>query len=341
MAGSLKATCAIGTRAWAYTAPFGTLNAQTAFTVSCWIQVDSIPVGTINGDIAAAITNYPFSFGIASAALLSFQAHNHDNSKSINYLPPMDTRGHFVVLSYDGAGTTKIYVDGSAVTPVGSPVALGNTTAADQVLNVGFNATGAAVSVYLKDLALWGGYAAVQQDVIDLRDGTHTPATLGTPATNWWSLQGTPGLITNLALGAGLSDLIGSVPFGHVFTDAPATLTYDVHEITLSSSALMMPPFVDTSGNFVTIPLYLNPMVTLGGPAVPTTVVIPPVFKLNGSVITPSLVTIDPAFYIIKYQLPAAILSTDVLTMSAGLGWASTTAGSWGALARAAHRRTR
>ncbi len=88
--------------------------------------------------------------------------------------------------------------------------------------------------------------------------------------------------------------------------------------------SLIMPPFTDITGYLVIVPLYLNPDTTLGGPAQPTSIVTPPTWSLNGSPVTPSLVALGTSMHAILYQFATPILATDVLTMSAGQGWALT-----------------
>ncbi len=89
--------------------------------------------------------------------------------------------------------------------------------------------------------------------------------------------------------------------------------------------SLIMPPFSDITGYLVIVPLYLNPATTLGGPAQPTSIVTPPTWLLNGSPVTPTPVALGTSMHAILYQFATPILATDVLTMSAGQGWALTT----------------
>ncbi len=152
-----------------------------------------------------------------------------------------------------------------------------------------------------------------------------TPGTLGTPATNWWTLQGPAGAVT--AGTQGLADSIGIINLGTIF--GSGTMTYDPHEIVTSHAALMMSPYCDISGNLIVIPLYADPLSTTGGPASPISINVPPTFKLNGSTIVPSVLTLNPLFYVLAYQMPlgTSVAPGDVLTMAAPMGWASTNVG--------------
>ncbi len=322
MSGSLKVVCATGTIGYANTAAFGSLNAQTAFTVSGWFEIASLGADFTNCDLFGAVTSYPFTVGIQNPTHLQLFAESTGGAKSIAYQPLIDSKGHFIVISYSAAGTTTIYVDGA---PAKTIAAIGTTAAVDQVLNVGFNAAGTAITLYLKDVAIWSGYSASQGDVIALRDGVSTPGTLGTPATNWWTLQGPAGAVT--AGTQGLADQIGGVNLGTIF--GAGVLTYDPHEIVTSHAALMMPPYCDVTGNLIFIPLYADPLSTTGGPASPISVNVSPIFKLNGSVIVPSLLVLNPLFYVLAYQMPSgtSVAPGDVLTMAAPMGWASTNVG--------------
>ncbi len=322
MSGSLKVICTTGQTRYAVTAPFGTLNAQTAFTVSGWFEIASLGADFTNCDLFGAVTSYPFTVGIQNATHLQLFAESAGGASTIAYQPLIDTKGHFVVISYSAAGTTTIYVDGA---PAKTIAAIGTTAAVDQVLNVGFNAAGAAVTLYLKDVAIWSGYSASQSDVIALRDGVSTPGTLATPANHWWTLQGPAGAVT--AGTQGLADSIGSVNLATIL--GAGVLTYDAHEIVTSFAALFMQPYCDVTGNLIFVPLYADPLSTTGGPASPISINVPPVFKLNGSIIVPSLLVLNPLFYAIVYQMPSgtAVAHGDVLTMAAPMGWASANVG--------------
>ncbi len=326
MAGSLKVVCTTGQTRYANTAAFGSLNAQTAFTVSGWFEIASLGTDFTNCDLFGAVTSYPVTVGIANNAHLQLFAESAGGASSISYQPLVDTKGHFIVISYSADFVTTIYVDGA---PAKTIAGIGATAAVDQVLNVGFNAAGAAVTLYLKDVAIWSGYSATQADVIALRDGVSTPGTLATPATNWWTLQGPAGAVT--AGTQGLADSLGSVNLGTLV--GTGTLTYDAHEIILGFSARMLDPYVDTSGNLIVIPLYGDPDTTLGGPATPVSINVVPTFKLNGSVITPTLASSTYfGLYGFVYEMPSrtggvAVAPGDVLTMSAPMGWASTNFG--------------
>lgn len=327
MAGSMKVTCPIATRAWAFTAPFATLNAQSLFTFSGWFQVVSVGSGAINADFIAAVTSYTANISVESPTQFGYHAESAGDAKDILNLPIFDFKGHFVVISYNATGTTTIYVDGS---PVQTLASMGATAAVNQVMQIGFNAAGPAITLYLKDVAIWGGYAATQADVIALRDGVSTPATLATPATNWWTLRdASPTGQAVTTISPGMHDQIGSVPLGGLTVDAGASLTYDAFEIALSFSTAMMAPFTDVTGNAIYIPLYKDPTTTTGGFSPPQNINVVPVWKLNGSVITPTLIPLDINLYAFVYQMPSGttLLATDVLTMSAPLGWASTNAG--------------
>ncbi len=86
----------------------------------------------------------------------------------------------------------------------------------------------------------------------------------------------------------------------------------------------MMPPFSDTLGYLIVIPTYRNPATTVGGPTLPSSVSTPPTWLLNGGSVSPTLVTINAELHAIVYQMPTPLLNTDVLTMSAPQGWATT-----------------
>ncbi len=322
MSGSLKVVCTTGQTRYAATPAFGTLNAQTAFTVSGWFEIASLGADFTNCDLFGAVTSYPFTVGIQNPTHLQLFAESAGGASTIAYQPLIDTKGHFIVISYSADFVTTIYVDGA---PARTVAGIGATAAVDQVLNVGFNAAGAAVTLYLKNVAIWSGYSASQGDVIDLRDGTFTPATLGTPATNWWTLQGPAGAV--MAGTQGLADSLGVVNLGTIF--GTGTLTYDAHEIVLSHAASFMSPYCDVTGNLIFIPLYADPLSTTGGPASPISINVPPVFRLNGSVIVPTQLTLNPLFYAIVYQMPSgtSMAPGDVLTMAAPMGWASTNVG--------------
>ncbi len=329
MTGSLKVVCATGQTRYANTSAFGTLNAQTAFTVSGWFEIASLGADFTNCDLFGAVTSYPFTVGIQNNAQLQLFAESAGGAKSIAYQPLIDSKGHFIVISYSAAGTTTIYVDGA---PAKTIAAIGTTAAVNQVLNVGFNAAGAAVTLYEKDVAVWGGFSANQADVINLRDGVYTPGTLIssatgllTPASHWWTLQGPAGAVT--AGTQGLADQIGGVNLGTIF--GTGVLTYDAHEIILSFAAKMMQPFCDINGILIFVPLYADPLSTTGGPASPVSINVPPTFKLNGSAIVPTQLALNPFFYTLVYQMPPGTSVTigDTLTMAAPMGWASTNVG--------------
>ncbi len=329
MPGSLKVVCTIGQTRYAATPAFGTLNAQTAFTVSGWFEIASLGADFTNCDMFGAVTSYPFTIGIQNNSQINLFAQSAGGANQIVFHPPLDSKGHFIVISYNADFVTTIYVDGAPVKMISG---IGATAAVDQVLNVGFNAAGAAVTLYLKDVAIWPGFSASQIDVINLRDGVFDPGTLVssatgllTPAAHWWTLQGPAGAVT--AGTQGLADSLGSVNLATIL--GVGTLTYDPHEIVTSFAAMFMPPYCDTSGNLIIVPLYADPLSTTGGPASPISINVPPVFKLNGSIIVPSLLVLNPLFYAIVYRMPSGTSAApgDVLTMAAPMGWASTNVG--------------
>ncbi len=332
MPGSLKVTCATGTRAFASTAAFGTLNNQSNFTFSGWYEIASIGSQATNCDLIACLSGYPFSISIGNITTIQYQTHNNGNTQSIIASKTLDNRGHFVVVSYNATGRTSIYVDGAEVAHFNN---IGNTPNSNQTLNVGFNSAGAAVAIYEKDVGIWANFSATQLDVIALRDGIYTPGTLVssatgllTPASNWWSLQGNPGAVS--INNQGLIDTIGGVNLGTITgTGGSSTLTYDAHEIVLTHSVDMMPVYCDTTGTFIIAPLYLDPIVTLGGPTAPTAINVVPTFKKNGVTITPTLIPVYSQLYAIMYEVDHTdpILAGDVVTMSAPMGWASTAQG--------------
>ncbi len=328
MAGSLKIACALGEQRYAYTtAPFGTLNGATAWSVSFFFQLETWDTASFGNIVTMGSAN-PIAIYLTS--LFNILGTNSGNTNTISKGVTPDANGHHVLISGNSAGTSTIYLDG---TSVATTAALGALLASDTALQpaIGWNDSSHPITFYFRDLALWGSYSASAADATALATGVSTPATLATPATNYWTLQGPAGAVT--AGTQGLADALGAVNLDAIF--GSGAITYSTHVITstpIVPPALIMPPFCDTTGNLIIIPLYLNPANTVGGPALPTGIVTPPVFKLNGSTISPTLVPLDGELYAIVYQMPSgtSAISTDTLTMAASPGWASVAAGTVG-----------
>ncbi len=124
---------------------------------------------------------------------------------------------------------------------------------------------------------------------------------------------------------------------GFTATVSPSLIANTSYTLTFGGSpsvpdVLMMDPFTDTLGVLIIVPLYLNPNTTIGGPTLPTAVITPPTWTKNGSPIVFDLITFDAEIRAIVYQYPSwgHSLATDVITMSAPPGWATTVGGDLG-----------
>ncbi len=335
MAGSLKVTATHGQEAYAYTttAAVTALNGATSWTIAFFYQLNSWEAG-IAGNVLQ-IGNPPMVMS-AGDPFLNIYARNADGSKTIGKTVTADTSGHHITISGDSSGISTIYIDGivSATTTALGPLLTGNIPC-----YFGWSGDSHAITLYLSDIAIWGGYPASAADALALATRVSTPATLGTPATNYWTLQGTPGA-TATPGDLGLNDSIGSVNLNA--TAGAGTLVYDAHVITATPTVSVfigqigqdyVMPYVDTTGYLLFVPLYLNPVNTAGGPLPAydiVTVGTPPVITVAGTPVTVTVLPHDPQCSFISYQFATRVTIGQVVTMSAPVGWASTTSGAVG-----------
>ncbi len=333
MAGSLKFTCALGDRIFFYNSvPSATLSNATAWTISFFYELVSWGSG-FNGNIIQ-IGNPPFVMSSADPNL-NIYARNATGTKTVGKTVALDTNGHHVCISGDASGVSTIYLDGI---PAATTAALGPLLTGSVTNYIGTDDSLHPSTLYLSDIAIWAGYPASSQDALNLATRVYTPATLpGHPATNYWTLQGTPGPAT-----APLVDLLGSVNLDQLGLVGGSNPTYDTHVIISNPTVSVfigqvgqdyVMPYVDTTGYLLFIPLYLNPAITAGGP-IPqydmVTAGTPPVFKVNGSVVVPTMLPHDPQVGFIAYQFDVQVTAGQVVTMAAGVGWVSITSGAVG-----------
>ncbi len=325
MAGSLKVTCPNPDTVYAYNSvASATLSSATSWTIAFFYQFVSWETG-FAGDIIQ-IGNPPFVMRAGGGGTLSIYASSVDG-KTIGKTVNADTSGHHVCISGSSTGTSTIYIDGIAAA---TTAALGALTASNATNYFGKSSDSKAATLYLSDVAIWGSYPASFGDAFNLATRVYTPANLpGHPATNYWTLQGTAGPVS-----APLVDSLGSVNLNTI-NGVAADLTYDAHVITATPivSVFFMTPYVDTTGYLLFIPLYLNPDITAGGPLPAyddVTVNTDPIFTVAGTPVTVTLLPHDPQCSFIAYQFSTPVTAGQVVTMSAPVGWASTTSGTVG-----------
>lgn len=117
---------------------------------------------------------------------------------------------YHVGLSFNSSGQAKWYLEGS----VNYSAAPGSSTWTQSgPVTIGPGMSGA--DFMLVQAGFWNAYAPTAGDMTNLATGVSTPATLGTPATWYWTLAGTANATANPSSDAGFIDQIGgSIHFG-------------------------------------------------------------------------------------------------------------------------------
>ncbi len=327
LAGCLKITCDAGEKWMArVTTTFATLQNKTACSFSFWIAIDAMDDGG-GGLIAVTGSNNPIAVGgtLATPPGLSLSMKNAAGTTNLTYSQTVDVgNGHFIVMAYDGTLST-LYDNGVAVaTQAGQGATINSATN----FRFGWDDGSHAITLRVAQAAFWDAETLTPAEVIRLRDRVDTPATLGRPASNFWSWQGTHGSPATIG-SAGLNDSIGtnhfdSLPFAGV---GSGTAVYDSSTITILPTVLFMTPYVDTTGYLLFVPLYLDALVSAGGPVKPTSVATDPVFTVAGSPAAATRLPLDSRSCFIAYQFDSQIPAGRIVTMSASLGWASTASG--------------
>lgn len=233
-----------------------------------------------------------------------------------------------------GAVTTfaLVYTSGQQLVYTNAiPATIGSLTGNSQGTSVNFQIGGTPSGpncIYtVEDVAVWNGYALTASDVLDLREGVATPATIGGSATwrGYWTLDGTEGA----------TPTIGDTGLANYFGDSTTNLT----SVSGSGSALysaaldwvasvgIQQGYVDTSGSLAGFSFQ---SLTAGGAATPLQVITAPTVSVNGTPIG-SLTNQWLTGYHSRmlFQLPAStvVSASDVVTIDAPDGWLNTNLG--------------
>lgn len=171
----------------------------------------------------------------------------------------------------------------------------------------------------LDEWAMWYGYAPTETDFFDIMTGIDTPLTIGTPASTYYTLDGTVGG-TPAINDAALNDS-GASGFNM------ATLTGTASLATYTAPLVWVAPLATTASLGRDLQMvYFNP--TLNGPhpivQAITVVGTNPTFQVNGSPATatgPIWANNAQNVAMAAYFLSATVQPTDTITYSAPYNW--------------------
>jgi hypothetical protein len=286
----------------------GWLQNQSKCSISLWFKTNVALSNSVS--LAWSGSQVPFlcySGSEAGGTIHSWMSGQGTALGNSTFTAPYTkTYWHHLVWSWDSTGSQKLYLDG---TVIGSLSAGGLTANASHPLILG-TPSGGTVDMQLAQVAVWHGYALTAGDVTNLLYASNTPANLATPATAYWTLQGTPGATPHPTTDAAFLDSIGgSVRFGAFAGTGTASYAAD-------SPAYISPQTVSDartgkSGQTV----FLLPLVKTA------TVNTVPTFTVNGSPATLTQGPKDNAFW--TFSLASPVQATDTLHITAPVGWAT------------------
>jgi len=317
-----------GTRS--FTTPVNSLIAanQATFSVAFKMRFEAngIPSQSNGNYFVARNAGRSFAFimmgGTSTTVSIKIQCTNaSDSTVSTTVSVPIGAVTTFALVYT--SGSQRVYINAILAT-------IGSLTGNSQGTSVNFQVGGTAGSacIYtLDDIAVWNGYALTASDVLDLREGTATPATIGGSATwrGYWTLDGTDGATPQ----------IGDPGLANYFSDPTTNLTsVSGSGSALYSAALDWVPsvavqqaYVDTTGSLVGLSFQ---SLTAGGTAIPSQVITAPTASVNGTPIG-SLTNQWLTGYHSRmlFQLPGStvVSANDVVTLDAPEGWLNTNLG--------------
>jgi hypothetical protein len=319
----------------AATANNSLLVSQSALTVSVFLKVTSIPGSSVTsfagGTANGAFNINPGAFGNSIKLTLTGLALE----PTFNYTIVANQLIHIVGV-INATGTSGWYINGVLKSSASN---IGNTPAIASGILIGYGVTIPGDFLF-RDLAIWSGTALGPTDIVALRDGLASPLTTSTPASSWWTLQGTAGQHP-VASAGGIADQIGS---NHFITlpgsgGATANAVYSAADLTYFPPISIAEAIVCRSGDIVKFSLGTNPALGDVVPAYPTAVSAYPAISVNGSPVTgsnlqgpfwSSVAFDDPwVMYQVVSAVPGqpAIQPTDVVTYTTPDSWVAASQG--------------
>ncbi len=318
MAGSLNIAPGASSIWTATTALNGLCPSQTKLTVTGWIKINSFAPT----DHVIVFANNPAS---GFQVLIDGFSNLKFNFNGMSYSWPIRLgQSLFFAMTLDTSSVSHIWINGTVAASASGLSAIAATPTAIQF---GWASAG-AVDYIGSDLAIYSAFTMGQPDILGLRDRTKTPLTTSTPATSWWTLQGTAGAHPTTA-DAGLHDQIGANHFTTIAGTTTAA-TYSATEIDyvppVTVSAL-----ITRSGNLIRFMAGSNPAVGNVVPTYITAINALPTVLVNGS--APQLQ--GPFWSSVNHQHPhlslqiiGGVAPTDVVTWTTPDAWLTTPLGS-------------